>query len=58
MLNRKDFMKKIRLKKWVKNTLTVIALVGALFVLRATQKAFVETCVEQGYSTDYCIAHS
>ncbi len=51
-------MKKLRLKKWVKNTLTVIALVGALFVLRATQKAFVETCVEQGYSVNYCIEHS
>lgn len=51
-------MKKLRLKKWVRNTLTVMALVGALLVLRSTQKAFVETCVEQGYSVNYCVEHS
>ncbi len=51
-------MKKIKLKKWVRNTLTVIALIVALNGLRLLQKSFVDTCVEQGYSVNYCIEHS
>ena len=51
-------MKKLKLRKWVKNTLTVIALVTALFMLRGLEKSFINTCVEQGYSVNYCVEHS
>ena len=51
-------MKKLKLRKWVKNTLTVAVLIALLAGLRTMQKGFVETCVEQGYSVNYCIEHS
>ena len=51
-------MKKLKLIKWVKNTLTVITLIALLLGLKSMQKSFVETCVEQGYSVNYCIEHS
>ena len=51
-------MKKLKLRKWVQNTLTVIALIALLAGIRSMQKGFVETCVEQGYSVNYCIEHS
>ena len=51
-------MKKYRLRKWVKNTLIIIAITASLLLLRNIQKSFVDTCVKQGYSINYCIDHS
>ena len=51
-------MKKYRLKNWAKNTLIIIAITASLLLLRNIQKSFVDTCVKQGYSINYCIDHS
>lgn len=51
-------MKKYKLKKWVKNTLIIIAITVSLLLLRNMQKSFIETCVNQGYSLNYCVKHS
>ncbi len=51
-------MKTRRLKRWVRITIGMIAIAILLLAMRSMQKAFVRTCVEQGYSMDYCIKNS
>lgn len=56
-------MKKRRvLKKWVRYSLTgvmvITILVGLLNINGKMEQDFVENCESQGYSTNYCIAHS
>jgi len=44
----------MRLRSWVK----IVLIILMLMLLKNMQKKFVETCIEQGYSYEYCIKHS
>lgn len=50
------------LKKWVRNTLfiliSVISLTILIIINDKLESEFIEKCELQGYSYDYCIAHS
>ncbi len=51
-----------KLKKWVKYSLTgvmmIITLVGLLKINGKMEQDFVNNCENQGYSHNYCVAHS
>ena len=48
-------MKKLRLKKWVKITLIVLALTILVIAIKKLDDSFMETCQNNGYSYDYCL---
>lgn len=50
-------MKKLRLKKWVKITLTIIFITTLFITLKKLDNDFMESCQAQGYSYNYCMAN-
>lgn len=55
-------MKRLRLRKWVKKTITGISaslvLVLLILINNHLEDDFVKTCEDLGYSHNYCVTHS
>ena len=50
-------MKRYKLKSWVKWLIVGIVLFVLLAIVEKSDRDFVETCMEHGYSKYYCEAH-
>lgn len=50
-------MKRYKLKKWVKLTLISIIILVIGFILLKLDEDFIEGCMSEGYSRDYCVTH-
>ena len=50
-------MKKLRMKKWVKVVLISLIVLGIGILLLKLNNDYMEGCMSNGYSREYCIAH-